>query len=150
MSNWSSAATQSKSRYFTPYEYPTTTCTLLQFKSGKVGKVASVIDCLQPYYFHTHLVGSEGSLLDNKFHSMKLAGLNRSKWSDLSMKPLDSGDVADHPYRAVPRVFNALDANKDMPLTSLRDSMKSFEVIFAADVSAAKGRPVRMSDRMLR
>jgi predicted dehydrogenase len=147
----SSAATQSKSRYFTAYEYPTTTCTLLQFKSGKVGKVASVIDCLQPYYFHTHLVGSEGSLLDNKFHSMKLAGLNRSKWSDLSMKPLDSGDVADHPYQTqFLAFFNALDDNKDMPLTSLRDSMKSFEVIFAADLSAAKGRPVRMSDRMLR
>jgi predicted dehydrogenase len=142
-----SYATQSKSPYFTPYEYPTTSCTLLQFKSGAVGKVASVIDCLQPYYFHTHLVGSEGSLLDNKFHSMKLAGLNRNKWSDLSMKTLDSGDVADHPYMTqFHAFFTALDENRDMPLTSLRDSLRSFEVLFAADLSAAKGRPVKMSE----
>ena len=45
---------------------------MLKFKSGRVGKCAAIVDCLQPYYFHTHLVGSEGSLLDNKFHSMKL------------------------------------------------------------------------------
>ena len=45
---------------------------------GKVGKVASVVDCLQPYYFHLHLVGSHGSLLDNKFYSAKLDGLNKA------------------------------------------------------------------------
>ena len=50
--------------------------TILKFKSGAVGKFAAVIDCLQPYYFHTHLVGSEGTLLDNRFHSQKLDGLN--------------------------------------------------------------------------
>jgi len=73
--------------------------TTLNFKSGRVGKVASVIDCWQPYYFHTHLVGSEGSLLDNRFHSNRLHGLNRSAWSQLSFKPVDSGDVSDHPYQ---------------------------------------------------
>ena len=56
---------------FARYEYPTTSVTLLKFRDGRVGKVASVIDCLQPYYFHIHLVGSEGSLLDNKFYSTK-------------------------------------------------------------------------------
>lgn len=142
-----SVATRSKSPYFTPYEYPTTTSTLLQFKSGKVGKVASVIDCLQPYYFHTHLVGSEGSLLDNKFHSMKLAGLNKNTWSNLSMKMLDSGDVADHPYQTqFEAFFKALDDNQDMPLTSLADALKSFEVIFAADRSVAEGRAIGMSE----
>ncbi|HVN79986.1 MAG TPA: Gfo/Idh/MocA family oxidoreductase, partial [Terriglobia bacterium] len=37
---------------FGPYEYDTTTVTILKFKGGKIGKVSSVIDCLQPYYFH--------------------------------------------------------------------------------------------------
>ena len=71
--------------------------TLLRFRNGSVGKCAAVVDCLQPYYFHTHLVGSEGSILDNKFHSQKLGGLNKHAWSQLSMKMLDSGDVSDHP-----------------------------------------------------
>ncbi|MCC7010358.1 MAG: Gfo/Idh/MocA family oxidoreductase [Acidobacteria bacterium] len=143
----SSMATRSKSPYFSPYEYPTTTVTLLQFASGRVGKVASVIDCLQPYYFHTHLVGSEGSLLDNKFHSMTLPGLNKDKWSDLSMKLLGSGDVADHPYKTqFDAFFDALDRGQEMPLTSLADSIKTFEVIFAADRSAEERRPVRLDE----
>lgn len=92
----SSYATRSRNKVFAQYEYPTTSVTIVKFKDGRIGKCASVIDCLQPYYFHTHLVGSEGSLLDNKFYSSTL-GVNKSKWSELAMSMLDSGDVADHP-----------------------------------------------------
>jgi len=99
--------------------------------------VASVIDCLQPYYFHIHLVGSEGSLLDNKFYSTQLAGLNKGKWSELSMKMLDSGDVSDHPYMTqFEAFFQALDQGKEMPLTSLTDAMHTHEVLFMADRAA--------------
>ncbi len=94
--------TQSKHEIFQKYEYKTTTVALLKFKNGSVGKVASVIDCLQPYYFHTHLVGSEGSLLDNKLYSTKLA-LRDKKWTELPMALADSGDVADHPTRTSSR-----------------------------------------------
>ncbi|MCB1228216.1 MAG: gfo/Idh/MocA family oxidoreductase, partial [Verrucomicrobiales bacterium] len=100
-----------------------------------------------PYYFHTHLVGSQGSLLDNKFHSNKLQ-TNKAAWSDLSMKMLDSGDVSDHPYQTqFQAFFDALDAGKPMPMTSFEESLKSFEVIFAADRSAELGgQPVKPSD----
>jgi predicted dehydrogenase len=135
----SSFSTKSSSKTFAPYEYDTTSVTILHFKGGRVGKCAAVVDCLQPYYFHTHLVGSEGSLLDNKFHSNKLHS-DKSGWSELNMKMLDSGDVSDHPYeKQFQAFFDALDEGKDMPLTSLRESLKSFEVIFAADQSAAEG-----------
>ena len=133
----SSYATGSANSDFAKYEYPTTSVTILKFKDGRVGKVASVIDCLQPYYFHVHLVGSEGSLLDNKFHSTRLGGLNKNKWSELSLKPLDSGDVSDHPYQTqFQAFFDALDRGEEMPLTSLREAARTHEVIFAADRSA--------------
>jgi predicted dehydrogenase len=142
-----SYATQSANPVFAAYEYPTTSTTILKFKNGSVGKCAAVVDCLQPYYFHTHLVGSEGSLLDNKFHSQKLGGLNRHAWSDLSMKMLDSGDVGDHPYQTqFQAFFDALDAGKDMPLTSFGDAFVSHRVIAAADRSSAEGRPVKISE----
>jgi predicted dehydrogenase len=112
-----SLATRSKSKDFAKYEYPTSSVTILNFKDGRVGKTASVIDCLQPYYFHVHLVGSEGSLLDNKFHSTQLGGLNKAKWSELSMKMLDSGDVSDHPYQTqFQAFFDALDKGLEMVL----------------------------------
>jgi UDP-N-acetyl-2-amino-2-deoxyglucuronate dehydrogenase len=142
----SSYATKSDSKYFKEYEYPTSSVTILKFSDGRVGKVASIIDCLQPYYFHVHLVGSEGSLLDNKFYSTKLGALNKSKWSDLSMKLLDSGDVSDHPYQTqFQAFFDALDKGKEMPLTSLKDALKTHEVIFAADKSARDGKPVKLA-----
>ena len=99
----------------------------------------TIVDCLQPYYFHTHLVGSEGSLLDDRFHSMKLKA-DKGHWSRLSMKMLDSGDVSDHPYQAqFQAFFDALDRGDDMPLTSFPEANKTFDVIFAADASAARG-----------
>ena len=138
--------TKSKSKIFKPYEYTTSSVTILKFKSGKIGKCAAIVDCLQPYYFHTHLVGSEGSLLDNKFHSMKL-GTNRHQWSTLAMKMLDSGDVSDHPYTTqFEEFFKSLAAGKEMPLTSFADAARTHEVIFAADKSAKLGRPVNLRE----
>jgi predicted dehydrogenase len=142
-----SLSTKSQSSIFEPYEYDTTSVTLLHYKNGKVGKCASVVDCLQPYYFHTHLCGSHGSLLDDKFHSMKLK-TDKGGWSKMNMKMLDSGDVSDHPYQTqFEAFFDALNEGKDMPLTSFRESLRSFEVLFAADKSAAEGgRPVKLSE----
>ena len=141
----SSLATGSAHKDFAKYEYPTTSVTILKFKDGRIGKTASVIDCLQPYYFHVHLVGSEGSILDNKFHSSSLPGLNKAHWCELSMKLLDSGDVSDHPYQSqFTAFFTSLAQNKEMPLTSLSDALRTHEVIFAADRSAATGKPVHL------
>ena len=118
--------------------------TILKFKSGRIGKCAAVVDCLQPYYFHTHLVGSEGSLLDNKFHSMKLH-TNKHKWSELAMKLLDSGDASDHPYQTqFEKFFESINQRVEMPLTSIADALKTHKVVFAADKSASTGKPVKL------
>jgi predicted dehydrogenase len=133
----SSFSASSANAELAKYEYPTSSVTILKFKNGTVGKVASVIDCFQPYYFHIHLVGSEGSLLDNKFYSTRLGGLNKAKWSELSMKLLDSGDVSDHPYQMqFEAFFEAIDKGKEMPLTSLTDALSTHEIIFRADRSS--------------
>jgi predicted dehydrogenase len=132
---------------YASYEYPSTTSTLLKFKNGRVGKCTSVIDCWQPYYFHTHLVGSEGSLLDNRIHSNKLHGDNRNQWKELPFKPVDSGDVADHPYqRQFDVFFEAIDKGEDMPLTGLNEAVLTHEVLFAAELSLKEKRPVKLSE----
>jgi predicted dehydrogenase len=142
----SSYATHSDSKEFEAYEYPTTSVTVLRFRDGRVGKCASVIDCQQPYYFRVHLVGSEGTLLDDRFYSTKLGALSKKEWSRLAVPLLDSGDVADHPYQAqFEAFFHALDRGGEMPLTSLADAVRTHEIIFAADEAAAKSgaRPVK-------
>lgn len=139
--------TQSANPIFARYEYPTTTVTLLRFKDGRLGKCASVIDCFQPYYFHTHLVGSEGSLLDNKLQSNRQSGSERNRWTELPFQPVDSGDVADHPYKTqFDAFFDALERGVPMPLTGLEESVYTHEVIFAAERSLRERRPVKMTE----
>jgi predicted dehydrogenase len=141
-----SYATQSANPVFQRYEYPTTSVTILRFKDGRVGKCASVIDCLQPYYFHTHLVGSEGSILDQKF-AVNTPGYDRKAWTQSDLQPIDSGDVADHPYRAqFDAFFSAVAAGRDIPLTGLAEAVATHEVIIAADRSIAEKRPVKIAE----
>lgn len=142
-----SYATRSSNPIFESYEYPSSIVTILKFKDGKVGKCASIVDCLQPYYFHIHLVGSEGSLLDNRIYSAKLKGMNKAKWSHLETGLIDSGDVADHPYQPQFQAFvDAVSKNEKMPLTDFDTAFESHRVVFAADMSAAEGRTVKMSE----
>lgn len=133
---------------FARYEYPSTTATLLKFRDGQVGKVASVIDCWQPYYFHTHLVGSEGCLLDNRYHSNSVHGeKSRGEWKQLPFAPVDSGDVTDHPYRTqFDCFFESVERGQDMPLTGLAEAVRTHEVLFAADLSWKERRPVKMEE----
>ena len=142
-----SYATRSSSEIFAPYEYPTTSSSLLRFKDGRVGKCASVVDCLQPYYFHVHLVGSHGSILDNKIYSHKLQGMNKDRWSELQTSLIDSGDVSDHPYQPQFQAFvDCTKEGKPMPRTDYGTALHSHQVMFAADLSAAESRSVNISE----
>jgi predicted dehydrogenase len=147
VSEVSSYSTKSSRPAFSAYEYDTTSVTILQFEDGRAGKVTSSIDCMQPYYFHVHLVGSEGSLLDNRFYSAKLPGMVKERWSTLETHLIDSGDVEDHPYEPQFQAFvDSIARDEPMPLTDLDTAFESHRVVFAADRSAAEGRPVKLSE----
>ena len=140
-------ATHSANPDMAAYEYPSTSVTILRFEDGRIGKVASSVDCYQPYYFHTHLVGSEGSLLDNRFYSQRLGGLLKDGWSELHTDLVDSGEVSEHPYEPQFRAFvNSIRAGGPMPLTDFEDAFETHRVCFAADRSAEDGRPVKMEE----
>jgi predicted dehydrogenase len=143
----SSYATSSPHPNFVRYEYPTSSVTILRFANGAVGKVASIIDSHQPYYLRVHLVGSDGAILDGRMSTTRIAGLDRDRWTDLGVMLESSADVAHQPYVAQFKAFfDALEADREMPLTSLGEATHTFEVIFAADRSAELGRPVAMTE----
>ena len=132
---------------FARYEYPTTSATLLRFARGGVGKVASVLDALQPYYLRVHLIGSKGTVLDGKVWSTLIPDLAADQWAELGAKLESSADVVEHPYLAqFEAFFAALNEGREMALTSLADAVPTFEAVFAADRSAELGRPVRMDE----
>ena len=62
------------------------------------------------------------------------------------MKPLDSGDVSDHPYQSqFEAFFKALAQGTGNAAHQPGGSGQDPRVIFAADKSAALGRPVKLS-----
>lgn len=142
-----SYSNRSENEVFEPYEYDTTSVTLLRFKDGRIGKVASVVDCLQPYYFHIHLVGSQGSLLDDQFYSARLKGLTKDRWSRLAAPLIDSGAVEDHPYLDQFQAFiDSIGRDEPMPLTDFETAFESHRVVFAADRSAEERRPIKLAE----
>jgi len=141
-----SYSTKTENEEFDAYEYNTTSVTVLEFEDGRVGKVASVLDCLQPYYLRMHLVGSEGAILDDKFHTEKVEGLNHENWSRLGVPLVDSGQVEHHPYLPQFQSFiDSLEADREMPKTNFKTALETHRVIYAADQSAAENHPVALS-----
>jgi predicted dehydrogenase len=130
---------------YKPYEYPTTTVTLLKFKNGRtLGKVASVTDAMQPYVFNMNFVGSHGALKNELFYSKKIEGLR--DWSKLDVQLVSSGDVAHHPYKEQFSAFaECLDAGKEAN-NNAASAFETHRVVYAADKSAATGKPVRLSE----
>lgn len=63
----------------------------------------------------------------------------------MSMKMLDSGDVADHPYQLqFETFFQSIVNGTEMPLTGLKEAIRTHEIIFAADKSAETGKSVKL------
>lgn len=139
-------AAKSSLPVFQAYEYPTTTTTIMKFANGAVGKTASVIDCIQPYLFNVHLVGSEGSVWNDKFHSAKLPGLDKTGWSTLHTQLVDSGDVEHHPYTELFADFIAAIREDRAPMFSFDDGIFSHRAAMAADRSAETGSPVKIAE----
>ncbi|HUT66287.1 MAG TPA: Gfo/Idh/MocA family oxidoreductase [Spirochaetota bacterium] len=140
-----SYSTRNPNPVYDPYEYDTTSVTLLKFKKkGLLGKVASVIDCMQPYVFNMNIVGSDGSINNEKFYSKKIEGL--LDWSTLDVMRVDSGDVAHHSYNEQFIHFaQCLDTGREA-VNNLKAAFETHRVIFAADKSAETGKPVPLSE----
>ncbi|MBN1835020.1 MAG: Gfo/Idh/MocA family oxidoreductase, partial [Spirochaetales bacterium] len=129
---------------FEPYDYALNTVVLLKFKDGKLGKVSSCTDCRQPYVFNMNIVGSEGSVKNDLFHTKKIEGM--LGWSKLDVDLIDSGEVTKHPYTEQFAHFaECLDKGVD-PHNNLESAVYTHKVIFAADRAAAQGRPVSLSE----
>ncbi len=130
------------------YEYDTTSVAILKFADGTCGKCVSCVDCRQPYVLNIHLIGSQGTLWNDKLWSTQIEGVKPDEWIEVPSTPAESGDVLDHPYP--PQVDHFAQC-----LLEARDSFINFEeavnthrVMFAIEKSLAEGRPVRIEEML--
>ncbi|OHD75154.1 MAG: hypothetical protein A2V99_07230 [Spirochaetes bacterium RBG_16_67_19] len=130
---------------YKPYEYPTTSVTLLKFANGRtIGKCASVTDAMQPYVFNMNFVGSHGAVKNELFYSKKIPGLRG--WMKMDVQLVDSGDVAHHPYKEQFSDFAACLETGSETASNIENAFETHRVVFAADKSAATGKPVSLSE----
>ncbi|MDX9971935.1 MAG: Gfo/Idh/MocA family oxidoreductase, partial [FCB group bacterium] len=136
-------ATQGDGPDFKEYEYPPTTTTICKFTDGRVGKVASCIECIQPYVFNINLVGTEGTIKNNKIWSRKMYP-GQTTWVDVPTIMPDSGDVSHHPFTfEVANLVEAIRTNTESH-ANVADAFKTHEIMFAADRSGQEGKPVKL------
>ena len=80
------------------YEYDTNSVAILKFANGAIGKVATSIECRQPYLFPVLLQGDRGSIWNDQLSSLDFPGTPKDRWIKIPAATPDSGDVNDHPY----------------------------------------------------
>jgi len=136
-------ATRGENPDFAAYEYAPTTCTLLRFQDGRIGKVTSCIEAVQPYVFNINLVGSAGTIKNNLVYSKtKLPG--QTHWATVPTVLPDSGDVSHHPFSHEADHLVACIQDDVESHCNAADAYKTHEICFAADRSGAEGQPVRL------
>jgi predicted dehydrogenase len=123
--------------------YDPTTVLVCKFKDGAVGKTASILDCKMPYQFNVDIVGTKGTIRDNKLWSETMLP-GQTDWSTIPTILPSSGDVTHHPFNGQIEAFVAGILDKQPVLPDLDDAIKTHEVIFAAERSAETGKPVRL------
>ncbi|MBX7254741.1 MAG: Gfo/Idh/MocA family oxidoreductase [Candidatus Hydrogenedentes bacterium] len=125
------------------YEYDPTSVTICKFADGRMGKVASCIECIQPYVFNINLVGTQGTIRNNLLYSKpKMPG--QTGWATIPTIMPDSGDVTHHPFQIeLSHLLDCIKSGKESHC-NVADAYKTHEVCFAADLSGKEGRPVKL------
>lgn len=125
------------------WEFEPSTVLICKFDDGTVGKTASTLDCVMPYAFNVSVLGTGGTIRDNRVWSKKLFP-GQTSWATIPTVLPDSGDVAHHPFNGQIEELAAgiLDGTPILP--DLDDAVKTHELVFAADRAAATGQSVKL------
>ncbi len=129
----------------TDWGYEPTLVLICKFADGTLGKVASVLDCVMPYEFNVSVLGTRGTIKNNRVWSEELFP-GQLDWVEIPTTLPNSGDVAHHPFNAQIENFAAAILDDAPLLPDIYDAMKTHRLLFAADESARTGKPIRLAD----
>ncbi len=123
--------------------YDPTTALLCRFADGTAGKTTCTLDCRMPYAFNVDVLGTKGTIRDNRLWSEELLP-GQTGWATIPTILPDSGDVTHHPFNGQIEAFVASILDGAPCLPDLDDAVKTHEVVFAADRAAQSGHPIRL------
>lgn len=124
------------------FTYDPTFSFIVKFDNGSVGKVASSLEANMPYVFHLQVMGTKGSIRGRKIYSERLLG--DELFMDVPGVYPDDWDVAHHPFdEEIDHLIDCIVNDKE-PMINILDAYKTYELVFAAELSAKTGKPVKL------
>ncbi len=126
------------------FVYDANMVAILRFANGAIGKTSTLFDAEMPYQFNIDLVGTEGTLRDNRVWSKRLFP-GQTGWTTMQTIMPDSAAVEHHPFDA--EVNHLVDCILEDRRShcDVADAYHTHEVCLAIDRSAAQGgAPVRL------
>lgn len=127
------------------YEYNTNVVGVVKFAGGALGKLSSFLDVKAPYQFNIDLLGTKGTIRDNRIIAKEFFG-GQTDWVTVPTVRPDSGDVSHHPFDGEIAHFLDCIRTGTESHVNLADAAKTHEVCYAMEQSANEGRPVKISD----
>lgn len=126
------------------FEYDANVVAVLRFQDGAIGKTSALFDAEMPYSFNIDLVGTDGTLRDNRIWATKLLP-GQTGWTEMKTILPDSGDVHHHPFDAqIDHLVDCIRENRESHC-SIADAYHTHEICLAIDRSIeAGGRPVKL------
>ena len=120
------------------YEYDPSVVAIMKFRGGAIGKTSTLIDCEMPYAFNIDLVGTDGTLRDNRLWSKNLLP-GQTDWATLPTITPDSGEVDHHPFDAeIDHLVDCIRQDCESHC-SVADAYHTHELCLAIDRSIAEG-----------
>ncbi len=120
------------------FDYDTSVLCAVQFESGAIGKITSILELAGPYQFNITVMGSEGTAQGNRVFSRVLAP-EQSDYFEIPCITPNSGDVEHHPFQQeIDHLAECIRAGSDC-VPNVADGIKTSRVCLAADRSAANG-----------
>ena len=124
------------------YEYDPNSVAILKFKNGAIGKVATSIECRQPYLFPVLFQGDKGAIHNDQVWSLDWPG--QKEWAKVPADMPASGDVKDHPYLGQLKHFVESLREGKRPHNDLAACAHVHEVMYAIDGAIRKKKTVKV------
>lgn len=126
------------------YEYDPNSVAIVKFENGAIGKVATSVECRQPYQFPVLLQGDKGTIWNDQISTTTWPGLLKEHWAKIPTDLPDSGDVEDHPYLGQLEYFVECIRKNKRPHNDLDNAAHVHEVIYAANDSIRTKKAVKV------
>ncbi|MBN1345638.1 MAG: Gfo/Idh/MocA family oxidoreductase [Phycisphaerae bacterium] len=145
-------STRSDEPPFDKIQYDPTIVAICRWAGGAVTKVACSFECNCPYMFDILLMGTKGTIRDNRYYGDKCLGtfghpeIGRGQYDWVTWPTIlpDSGDVSHHPFQGeIDHLVECIQAGRESHV-NVADAYDTHELCIAATLSAERGEPVKL------